>query len=275
MQRRVQSSNIVLQSFENMVLSFATCAVSVLPMRKEASHRAEQVSQLLFGERAEILKVQDEYWALVRSFADDYEGWCLLGQLHIITKKEFQKESKFYASGHTNKLIGTEGEIILPAGAALKGGMIPLGKHKAKFKGKKIELAELKPDVAEIEKVALSFRYAPYQWGGRGLQGIDCSGFSQLVLRLNGINIPRDASQQAMQGQTIAFLQEARCGDLAFFGNTEGKINHVGILLTEHTIIHATETAGCVVIDKIDQEGIVSKLLRKRTHTLRLIKRYF
>jgi cell wall-associated NlpC family hydrolase len=62
---------------------------------------------------------------------------------------------------------------------------------------------------------------------------------------------------------------------LAFFANAEGRINHVGILLNEQHIIHATETAGQVVIDKIDQEGIVSKLLRKRTHSLRLIKRYF
>ena len=244
-------------------------------MRKEASHRSEQVSQLLFGERVEILQLKDDYWAQVRSFIDDYEGWCLLGQLQVVNKKEFQKEAKFLSSGHFNKLIGEEGEIILPAGASIKTGSIILGGKKAKFKGKKIELADIKANVEHIELVAKSFRYAPYQWGGRGLQGIDCSGLSQIVLRMNGIKIARDASQQALQGQTISFLQEAHCGDLAFFGNAEGKINHVGILINEHTIIHATETAGCVVIDKIDQEGIVSKLLRKRTHSLRLIKRYF
>lgn len=244
-------------------------------MRKEASHRAEQVSQLLFGERAEVLQVKDEYWAQVRSFSDDYEGWCLLGQLQIISKKEFQKEAKFLSSSHLNKLIGEEGEILLPLGAAIKSGSILLGGKKAKFKGKKIEPRLINANCENIEILAKSFCYAPYQWGGRGLQGIDCSGLSQLILKLNGIDIARDASQQALQGQTISFLQEALCGDLAFFGNAEGKINHVGILINEHTIIHATETAGCVVIDKIDQEGIVSKLLRKRTHTLRLIKRYF
>lgn len=258
-----------------MVLSFATCAVSILPMHKEPSHRSEQVSQLLFGERAEILQLKEDYWALVRSFSDDYEGWCLLGQLQVVSKKEFQKEAKFFVAGHHNKLIGAEGEIILPAGAALKSGANLLGGQKAKFKGKKHAFAEVKVNGERIESIARSFRYAPYQWGGRGLQGIDCSGLTQLVFRMNGLTIARDASQQALQGQTIAFLQEARCGDLAFFGNAEGKINHVGILLNETTIIHATETAGCVVIDKIDQEGIVSRLLRKRTHTLRFIKRYF
>jgi hypothetical protein len=258
-----------------MVLSYATCAVSVSSLRKEASHRSEQVSQLLYGERAEILQVKDDYWVLVRSFADDYEGWCLLGQLNRVSKKEFQKGAKFLVSGHQNKLIGAEGELTLPAGAELKSGSLLLGDQKAKFKGKKQLIGDLVPGCKNIESAARSFLYAPYQWGGRSLQGIDCSGLSQLVLRLNGVAIDRDASRQALQGQTIAFLQEARCGDLAFFGNAEGKINHVGILLNEQTIIHATETAGCVVIDKIDQEGVVSRMLRKRTHTLRLIRRYF
>lgn len=258
-----------------MILSYATCAVSVSSMRKEASHRSEQVSQLLFGERAEILQVKDDYWALVRSFADDYEGWCLLGQLNRIGKKEFQKGAKFLVPGHSSRLVGAEGELALPAGAALKAGTLLLGGQKATFKGKKQAVAGMVPDGKHIEAIARSFRYAPYQWGGRCLQGIDCSGLSQLVLRLNGVQIHRDASQQALQGQPITFLQEARCGDLAFFANAEDRINHVGILLDEQTIIHATETVGCVVIDKIDQEGIVSRMLRKRTHTLRLIRRYF
>lgn len=258
-----------------MVLSFATCAVSVLPLRKEASHRSEQVSQLLYGEHAEILQVKEEYWAYVRCYNDDYEGWCLLGQLQLISKREFNKVPKFLVTGMGYKLRNEDAEIILPFGASLKSGSLLLAGQKAKFKGKKSLLSELSASAETVEVIAKSFLAAPYLWGGRTLEGIDCSGLSQMVMRMNGINIARDASQQALQGETIAFLQEARCGDLAFFGNNEGKINHVGILLSEHNIIHATETAGYVVVDKIDQEGIVSKLLRKRTHTLRLIKRFF
>lgn len=258
-----------------MVLSYATCCVPVASMRKDASHRSEQVSQLLFGERTEILQIKDEFWAFVRNYTDQYEGWCLLGQLNIVSKKDFLKLPKFLTINHSSILVTADATLQLPLGASIKSGSIELGGQKAKFKGKKVERTSLSPSATSVVMFAQLLRYAPYQWGGRTLQGIDCSGFSQLVFALSGIQIPRDAAQQALQGQAINFLQEAKCGDLAFFANNEGRINHVGMLLDENTIIHATETAGCVVVDKIDQEGIVSKLLRKRTHSLRLIKRYF
>lgn len=258
-----------------MVLSYAVCGVCVATMRKEANHRAASVSQLLFGERLEIIDIKDDYWALVRGFADDYEGWCLLGQLNIISKKAFQKEAKYIVNAQGAKLFSDSFEMPLFAGSMLRTGSIIAQNERQKFKGRKIEILSLEASAENVKKIAVSFLNTPYLWAGRTLQGIDCSGLSQIVLRLNGVQIARDASQQALQGDTISFLQESRCGDLAFFANAEGKINHVGIILDEQHIIHATETSGVVVIDKIDQEGIVSLALRKRTHTLRLIKRYF
>jgi cell wall-associated NlpC family hydrolase len=91
------------------------------------------------------------------------------------------------------------------------------------------------------------------------------------VYRYFGKRLPRDASQQALEGEMVGFLEEVRCGDLAFFDNAEGKITHVGLLLNNKEIIHAS---GKVRVDDIDQWGISNRDTGQRTHTLRLIRRY-
>ena len=117
---------------------------------------------------------------------------------------------------------------------------------------------------------AKSFLNVPYLWGGRTHFGIDCSGFAQAVYRLQGITLKRDAYLQAEQGQTVDFLQEAKLGDLAFFDNEEGRITHVGMMLNNEQIIHAS---GKVKIYKIDMQGIYSAEQKKHTHKLRIVKR--
>jgi len=121
-----------------------------------------------------------------------------------------------------------------------------------------------------LKQVALSFINTAYQWGGRTVFGVDCSGYTQMVYRFCGVSLLRDASQQATQGQVVDFLQEVQMGDLAFFDNEEGKITHVGIMLDSSTIIHAS---GKVRIDTIDQAGIISNDTKERTHKLRIIRR--
>lgn len=100
--------------------------------------------------------------------------------------------------------------------------------------------------------------------------GVDCSGFCQMVYRFCNVHLLRDAYQQATQGEVVGFLQEARCGDLAFFDNEEGRITHVGILLNDNEIIHSSVK---VRIDSIDNMGIINRDTRQRTHKLRIIKR--
>ena len=116
---------------------------------------------------------------------------------------------------------------------------------------------------------ALMYLNAPYLWGGRSPLGIDCSGFTQMVYRLQGVDLPRDAYQQAEVGTTLSFVEESEAGDLAFFDNNEERITHVGIILENNHIIHAS---GKVRIDRIDQQGIFKKELGTHTHKLRLIK---
>ncbi len=247
-------------------------------MRAEPSHRSEQVSQMLFGERMEVLAQEKNGWLQVRCEWDEYEGWVKEGQVTIITYKEYRKPLHSYTAGTTDIAHTHHGHFVISPGSSLfqmKKRLLKWGNKEFTFKGKKIAIKQAEANENNIRAYSKMFVGAPYLWGGRCLMGIDCSGLTQIVYKLMNIRIPRDASQQAAIGETIGFLQEARCGDLAFFDNEDGRITHVGILLNDHTIIHATETSGCVVIDPIDNGGIISKQLRMRTHNLRLVKRIF
>lgn len=257
---------------------YAYCHVPVAPLRANNCHRSEQVSQLLFGEKVHLLSPVDNGWVYVSCQWDHYCGWVKESQIAYISKKEYSKKTRFYCSSHSSILQNEEGAIKLPLGASLysfKKGHITTGDNQQyKFKGKKLNAYQVKPDNQLVLDWAIEYLGAPYIWGGRTTMGIDCSGLSQMVYKMLNISLPRDAYQQAEKGQNVDFLLASECGDLAFFDNAEGKIIHVGILLNNNTIIHATESSGCVVIDRIDAEGIISKKLKVRTHQLRLIKRF-
>jgi len=107
-------------------------------------------------------------------------------------------------------------------------------------------------------------------WGGRSPFGIDCSGFTQIIYKMAGIKIPRDASQQVHVGTALSFVDETQPGDLAFFDDEEGNIVHVGILWKRNKIIHAS---GKVRIDNVDQFGIFNVDTKRYTHKMRVMKK--
>ncbi len=261
-----------------MVLSYAYCNVPVMPLRSEPLHKAEQVSQLLYGEKVEIQEINNRDWAKICCAWDDYIGWCKVSQLKMISKKEYRKETKYCSADHNGKIILSAGEMLLPLGselAGMKGGSLTPVNEPGKFKGKKLNIKEAVLDGEALKEAAMKYIHAPYVWGGRSVSGIDCSGLTQMAFKLCNHKLPRDASQQAEVGELVDFLQHATCGDLAFFDDKDSRINHVGMLLDNQTIIHATDSSGRVVIDRIDQGGIISVSLRKRTHNLRMVRRVF
>jgi hypothetical protein len=107
-------------------------------------------------------------------------------------------------------------------------------------------------------------------WGGRSPFGIDCAGLTQMVFKIAGIRLLRDANQQVTQGRPVDFMEQCQSGDLAFFDNGKGHIGHVGIILPDCHVIHAS---GKVRIDKMDHFGIFNKEQNKYTHQLRVVKR--
>ena len=253
---------------------FGTTFFSVVPIRCEPSETSEMISQLLFGELIEIVE-QAEKWLQIISLWDGYQGWVDRKMITEITKDEFDsltKNPKTITLPICTKIIDdqTKYSQLLPAGSVLYN--FDFEKKRFFFLSKSfiVENYDNSLSNAGIADIAKQFLNAPYLWGGRTYFGIDCSGFSQLIYRLKGISLPRDAKDQAMKGNPVNMIHEIKSGDLAFFDNEEGNIIHVGILIDNNTIIHAS---GKVRIDKFDQQGIFDETNKRYTHHLRMIKR--
>lgn len=254
-------------------MDFAICTVSAAPLRKEPSHRSEMTSQLLFGETMEVLDTKEE-WLKIKSTFDAYEGWLTT---HLVTPCNYDTadlKPAYTASGLVNPVTLPDQLINAPMGASLTGldeetRLLWDGQHK--YHGPYRKAAQ--PfDNETLLRLLQGWLNAPYLWGGRTFMGVDCSGFVQVVFKVLGKALKRDAYQQAEEGTLVQNLSEARMGDLAFFANENGKIIHVGILLNPEQIAHAS---GKVRIDQIDQEGIINAETGKRTHVLQSIRRFF
>ena len=256
-----------------MIFSYVVCSSPAAAVRTEPSQKAEMSSQLLFGERAIVLKQEGE-WLYIECHWDHYEGWVHQGHVAFINHKQYKKEPKRVCGIGTNRLMLPQGtQTILSPGSDLfgmKSNQFYWYTDNVRYKGSKVIPAHSN----SLLKNSLAYLGTPYLWGGRSLLGIDCSGLTQIVYKQQNIKLPRNAAEQATTGETVGFLQEAICGDLAFFDDEEGNIIHVGILLDSQPILHASQKSGGVVIDAIDHGGIISKKLKKRTGKLRIVKRY-
>ena len=229
------------------------CNVSVAPLRAEPSHQSEMVSQMLYGETAQILDINGSF-SRVKMLFDQYEGWVDTKQISKISEQDFVNRKACIVDETYRVYDLPKGRTLLSLGSEILSDR---------------ELSDKNLTRQSIVETARLFLNVPYLWSGRSFFGIDCSGFSQLVYKIHGITLPREAHQQAEKGNVLDFLEESQPGDLAFFENEEGKISHVGIMLEDQQIIHAY---GKVRIDVLDSSGIFNQELNTHTHKLRFVK---
>ena len=252
---------------------YGICNLSIVPLRLEASDASEMVSQILFGEEFKVLE-RELKWSKVELSYDGYIGYIDNKQYEEIDEETFNNlsNSKDYYTTEIIDFVTTKENDLstISIGSRLPfyhNNHFTIGTKDYFYDG---NVSSEKLAKNEIIRKAFQFLNTPYLWGGKTPFGIDCSGFTQLVYKLCGHALLRDARDQATQGEVLSFIEESEPGDLAFFDNEEGEIIHVGILLDHHHIIHAH---GKVRIDRLDQSGIFNIENQKHTHKLRVIKR--
>lgn len=248
--------------------------MSSIPMRAIPSEKSEMVNQVLFGETFKLIDKRGTDWLLIQCSHDDYVGWVDEKMVTLLTEEQYAicRSVLHRAVEICHPAAGVDHTMPILIGSSLPaydGIAARLGRHRYIYNGQVADSRPIPQRRDWIVKMALKYLHAPYLWGGRSPFGIDCSGLVQLACALAGIALPRDASQQVTKGSIVDFVDLAEPGDLAFFDNEEGRITHVGILLSEGKILHAS---GQVRIDNIDHYGIYVKNRRKYSHKLRVIK---
>ena len=247
-------------------MQYGICNLGIISLRLETSHKSELVSQVLYGE---IFKITEKrkHWSKIKLFDDGTIGWIDNKQYQELSDTDFTKLSntvKTYSIDLVEFVQDVNKQLIpITLGAAVHS-CTHLGHH---FEGNTIQGSSKKDDL-----ISTSFMYlnTPYLNGGKTPFGIDASGFTQMVYKINGYELAREACNQANQGEVLSFIEESEPGDLAFFDNQDGEIDHVGIILKDNYIIHVD---GKVCVDRLDHSGIYSETLRQHTHKLRVIKK--
>ncbi len=246
-------------------MQYGLCNHSIVGLRREPSDRSELTSQLLYGELFKVLEHRKK-WSKIRLSFDKYEGWIDNKQFQWIEKSDYSRlssQDEIFCADLVNLITDANKKLQPIVLGSILNATATLNHH---FDGERLIGKKNKEQLIET---ALMYLNAPYLWGGKTPFGIDCSGFSQMVYRLNGLKLMRDASEQSKQGDALSFIEESSPGDLAFFDNKEGAIIHVGIIMENNHIIHAH---GKVRIDLLDHTGIYNVDHRIHSHNLRVIK---
>jgi len=241
----------------------------------KADRSSMLLTQILFGEYVEVVSVKNKHWIKVICLFDQVVGWVDPKQI-LFLSADFDP-TEVIDFGVSLEVVQPayhkDYSIPIPIASSLPyfdGISFYLDRKKFSFSGQAIRRSDdlIHPEL--FIKVLRRFLTAPESAGGRTVFGLDSSAMIQLVFKIFHISLPRLAQYQIKFGRAISFHHEMALGDLAFFENKQGQINHVGIVYGPKKIIHVH---GHARIDKLDQNGIFNIDERRYTHKLRIIQR--
>ena len=290
---RVSVAVLVLASFVFAKTSTQVVVVPIANMYSAPTGKSDVVSQAIYGSNVTLLVARGE-WCKIQT-SDHYKGWTSSHYLRLIqsgpgyaiTGKVVQVESLFANVYHEPDVTRHKPVITIPFETRLEvveeeeeqsqgKGRRPAAKQsyegwlQVRLPDKRIEWiqsSDVVPDpkprsIAESIDLAKRFMGLPYLWGGRSSFGFDCSGFTQMLYRARGINLPRDADKQAAWTGLIAVdRKDLQPGDLLFFGSSPKDITHTGMYIGDGEFIHDTTNGHPVVqISRVEDEPW-SKLL--------------
>lgn len=245
--------------------------LSVIPIRESADPASSMVSQILYGDPYNI-KEERKHFSRIQLVFDDLEGWIENDQVKKISEPDFQSiastENPIYNSDFLSYVTTAKNELLPVVLGSRLDTCALLHHHHESEQEQGPEHENCKK--AGLVDTALLYLNSPFLAGGRTPFGIDSSGFTQMVYRINGKKLLRTTAKQSIQGEALSFIEESEPGDLAFFDDPDGIINHVGIILRDNHIIHV---AGHVRIDRLDHTGIFNTEKRRYSHNLRVIKK--
>jgi hypothetical protein len=233
------------------------------------------LTQLLFGDLCEVL-LQRASWLRIKHLFDGYEGWVDQKMLLPLSAREasdirghhFVLQGELILEDQSRMPLPKGARLPLLAQAAIPVPPLKIGSKTWHWDSSLRHTAPLSPE--QRVSLAREFLNTSYLWGGCSSYGIDCSGFTQVVFRMCGMDLPRDSSQQALVGEEVPFGAH-QAGDLAFFAKPDQqKITHVGLISGPETILHAS---GKVREDSFRQTGILHTPSLAITHQLITIKR--
>jgi len=217
------------------------CTAARTAVRSAPDAGAEAASELLFGEGFEIVEVKDGF-ALGRSLHDRYIGWVDFAVLALPGAEPTHRISARHAPVFAAASIKAAEVMELPFGALVSGVMD--GDFLVLAGGGHVHRRHVEAEPKDRFAAAALFAGAPYLWGGRSPDGVDCSGLVQQALSVEGISLRRDTDLQREQGEVVRFAARD-VGDLIFWPG------HVGLLMDGDLLCHANAHWMAVVTEPL------------------------